>query len=300
MIENSTSDIVAILQYLNQSGGGIPIKLTSTVATSPGQFWLTFILSVVGSFFLLSIMWNSVAKPAFSAMAAKMQLQALKVRTKRNMLIIKHSSSGMFDMSMITQKTMVEITKALHKFGGKPFDLVLHTPGGEIFSSLFISRLLREYPGKIRVIVPYFAMSGGTLLALSGHEIYMSPTACLGPVDPQLGNLFKYGSARSWDKIMKLKGKRADDSSISFAFTGQQYTKSISNYINELLVGKMNPKDRVNFVKFLTTGDIEHAYPLTITQLNNFGLKAMPLDEEITKKLNKLISSSFYEGVYHI
>lgn len=33
--------------------------------------------------------------------------------------------------------------------------------------------------------VPHYAMSGGTLIALSAAEIVMGPNAVLGPVDPQ-------------------------------------------------------------------------------------------------------------------
>lgn len=211
--------------------------------------------------------------------------------------MIKHTTQGMFGGSMIDQTTLRKITQALAKFKGQDFDLILHTPGGEIFSALFISRILKNYPGKIRTIIPMYAMSGGTLLTLSTDEVYMSPTACLGPVDPQLGSLFKYGSAKSWDKILKFKGKKADDSSISMAFTGAQYTKTINNYLKEITDFGMSKKDKKNFINFLTQGDVEHAFALTPTELKKLNFPVRKIPGKILDRLFKLVGSSSAEGV---
>ena len=67
-------------------------------------------------------------------------------------------------------------------------DLLLHTPGGLVLASEQIAYALRDHPGKVTVLVPHYAMSGGTLLALAADEILMDPSAVLGPVDPQLGD----------------------------------------------------------------------------------------------------------------
>ena len=306
MTNNITSTMIseAILQVMNQSGGKFPIEVTQTTAANWTQFTASFMLSIVGSFFMLLVVWQGFIRPliAESFGIGRITLKKIKKLTGRNILLVKHTSGDLFSQSMIDQSTMTKINTALTSFKGKPFDLILHTPGGMVFPSLFISRLLKDYPGQIRVLVPMYAMSGGTLLALSGteHEIYMSPTACLGPVDPQLGNLFKSGSAESWNKIVKMKGKKADDQTISFAYTGQQYTKTIYNCICDLLSNKFNnQKERTTFAKFLTDGKVEHALPLTPIELRKWGLNIKYLDPKLTAKLIKLLSSSIYEGVHH-
>src|ERR1700755_982118 len=68
-----------------------------------------------------------------------------------------------------------------------PLDIILHTPGGLVLAALQIAWAIREHKGKVTVFVPHYAMSGGTLIALSADEIVMSKHAVLGPVDPQLG-----------------------------------------------------------------------------------------------------------------
>ena len=70
-----------------------------------------------------------------------------------------------------------------------PIDLLLHTPGGLVLASEQIAYAVRSHPGKVTVLVPHYAMSGGTLIALAADEIVMDEAAVLGPVDPQLGDM---------------------------------------------------------------------------------------------------------------
>mgnify|MGYP003336421924 CR=1 FL=1 len=48
---------------------------------------------------------------------------------------------------------------------------------------------LRQHPARVTVFVPYYAMSGGTLIALAADEIVLSRHAVLGPMDPQINQL---------------------------------------------------------------------------------------------------------------
>src|ERR1700732_1137319 len=54
-----------------------------------------------------------------------------------------------------------------------PIDLVLHTPGGLVLASLQIARAIQARKGRVTVLVPHYAMSGGTLIALAADEIVM-------------------------------------------------------------------------------------------------------------------------------
>ena len=71
----------------------------------------------------------------------------------------------------------------------RPIDLLLHTPGGLVLAAEQIAYALRDHPAPVTVLVPHYAMSGGTLLALAADEILMDQAAVLGPVDPQLGDM---------------------------------------------------------------------------------------------------------------
>ncbi|RLE67355.1 MAG: hypothetical protein DRJ45_09640, partial [Thermoprotei archaeon] len=87
-----------------------------------------------------------------------------------------------------------------------PIDLIIHTPGGLVLAAEQIATALVRHKGKVTVIVPHFAMSGGTFIALAADEIIMDPNAVLGPVDPQLGgfpaaSIVKAVKEKSLDKV---------------------------------------------------------------------------------------------------
>jgi hypothetical protein len=59
--------------------------------------------------------------------------------------------------------------------------------------------------------------------------------------------------------------------------TGKQYTKSIAAHLNKIIDFDLNAQQKGKLIQFLTDGSIEHAYPLTISDLNNFGIKTYTL-----------------------
>lgn len=75
-------------------------------------------------------------------------------------------------------------------------DFILHSPGGFAESTEMIVKLLRSRYKHIRFIIPHSAKSAATMLALSGNEILMVPSAELGPIDPQVSGAIS-GPAQS-------------------------------------------------------------------------------------------------------
>ena len=49
-----------------------------------------------------------------------------------------------------------------------PIDIILHTPGGLALAATQIAMALKSHPATKTVLVPHYAMSGGTLIALPG------------------------------------------------------------------------------------------------------------------------------------
>lgn len=64
--------------------------------------------------------------------------------------------------------------------------VVLRTTGGYIETAERIANTLRKHYKWIAFIVPDIAMSAGTVLAMSGDEIWMDYFSVLGPIDPQV------------------------------------------------------------------------------------------------------------------
>jgi hypothetical protein len=284
------TEITEILQYFNESGG-IPIKVITT------QNWSQlFVVLLFGSIVTIYFVY-SLFREDISNILSLHYLNKIKKITGKHVIFIKHTRSSFFESSMIDIKTILSIEKALSKFNGESFDIFLHTPGGDIFSSRYISQLLLKF-NNVNVYVPLYAMSGGTLLALSCNKIFMGKHAVLGPVDPQIGTLFRFGSAESWQHVINTKGDKSTDTSIQMAFLAKQYSNSIKVIVKELLNIKSIENEQL--LNLLTSGEIEHGKPLTGLELLKYGLYTELESDEIHEISSKIISSSFYEGVYYL
>lgn len=68
----------------------------------------------------------------------------------------------------------------------KPVGLLLHSPGGQAEEGFKIIRLFQRRTDKLTTIVPSYAKSAATMMALGGHAIVMGGEAELGPLDVQI------------------------------------------------------------------------------------------------------------------
>ncbi len=165
-----------------------------------------------------------------------------------------------------------------------PIDLILHTPGGLVLASLQIARALKKHKGKVTVFVPHYAMSGGTLIALSADEIVMSENAVLGPVDPQLGEY----PAASLVKLKELKNiDKIDDKSLILADVAEKAIKQVEEAVYELLEGNYEESKARELAKILSTGKWTHDYPITFSEAKKLGLK---VSSDIPVEIMQLMS----------
>ena len=75
----------------------------------------------------------------------------------------------------------------LNRDRSKDVVLLLLTRGGAIEPAYQISKLCKSFAAKRFIaVVPRFAKSAATLIALGADEIHMGPLGELGPIDPQL------------------------------------------------------------------------------------------------------------------
>src|SRR5438477_8571503 len=108
--------------------------------------------------------------------------------------------------------------------------MILHTPGGLVLAASQIARALRDHDGRVVAVVPHYAMSGGTLIALAADEILIDRHAALGPVDPQLG---RYPAA-SLVEVSTLPGDH-DDQTLILADVGRKALRQVEVFARQLL-----------------------------------------------------------------
>lgn len=165
-----------------------------------------------------------------------------------------------------------------------PLDIVLHTPGGLVLAALQIARAIRGHKGKVTVLVPHYAMSGGTLIALAADEIIMSPYAVLGPVDPQLG---QYPGA-SLVKVVEQKPiNKVDDETLILADVSRKAIVQVKNASRELLMRHMAQDQAESLADKLATGTWTHDYPISAEEATRLGLS---VNTDIPKEVLELMT----------
>jgi ClpP class serine protease len=159
--------------------------------------------------------------------------------------------------------------------GNVPIMLILHTPGGLVLAASQIARALKSHPSRKVAVVPHYAMSGGTLVALAADEIIMDPNAALGPLDPQLGTPNgMYVPAPSILRAVEAKGReRADDETLIMADVAEKSLRQMRELVVELLRDRMGEDGAAKVADALVSGRYTHDYPLTVEQLRELGLK---------------------------
>ncbi len=150
-----------------------------------------------------------------------------------------------------------------------PIDLILHTPGGLVLASEQIAEALLRHPGKVTVFVPYYAMSGGTLVAMAADELVMDENAVLGPLDPQLGQY----PAASLIKVMESKEmKDIDDQTVILADVASKSLRQIKVTVKGLLSKHMDEDQAEKTANLLSQGTWTHDYPIDVKEIAEMGL----------------------------
>jgi ClpP class serine protease len=170
-----------------------------------------------------------------------------------------------------------------------PIDLLLHTPGGLVLASDQIAYALKRHGGKVTVIVPHYAMSGGTLVALAADEILMDPDAVLGPVDPQLGSLPR-GSwpAASILKALEQDNPNRDDETLILGDVARKAIDQVRDTVRELLAGRFEDPEAERLAAVLSEGRWTHDYPIRLEEAKELGLPVSDAVPELVYELMTL------------
>ncbi len=188
-------------------------------------------------------------------------------------LIHREESIGLFGIPFYKYIDIDDSEKVLRAIRATPkdtpIDLIIHTPGGLALAATQIARAIKNHPAKTTVIVPHYAMSGGTLIALAADEILMDPNAVLGPVDPQLGQY----PAPSIIRAVEKKGTdKVDDQTLILADVAEKAINQVRDLIVWLLEDKMGREKAEEVAKTLTEGRWTHDYPITVEVAKSLGL----------------------------
>lgn len=168
-----------------------------------------------------------------------------------------------------------------------PIDLVVHTPGGLVLASDQIAYALKRHVGTVTVLVPHYAMSGGTLLALAADHILMDRDAVLGPVDPQLTTL-RHGMwpAASILAALERDNPNRDDETLILGDMAAKAIAQAGATARDLLAGSGDDEQVEGLAAQLSEGRWTHDYPIRFDEAAALGL---PVSDGLPAEVHELM-----------
>ncbi|MDD5467153.1 MAG: hypothetical protein PHS96_05060 [Anaerolineales bacterium] len=178
-----------------------------------------------------------------------------------------------------------EVLRAIKLTDAKiPIDLILHTPGGLVLAAEQIASALCRHPAKVTVFIPHYAMSGGTLIALSADEIVMDENAVLGPVDPQVG---QHPAASILSVLERKSIDQVSDETLIMADIARKAINQLKEKVRRILQERVPAEVATNLAEILASGRWTHDYPISVEE--GRGLE-LPISTEVPTEVYQLMN----------
>lgn len=151
-----------------------------------------------------------------------------------------------------------------------PIDIILHTPGGVVMAAEQIAAALSAHPAAVTAFVPFYAMSGGTMIALAADEIVMAPVAALGPVDPQFDDRSAASILRA---VHEKPPSELDDATLILADEAGKAQAAAQAFLERILLRSVDAIRAHELATALTDGRWIHDFPISAAHARELGLR---------------------------
>ncbi|MDC0721734.1 SDH family Clp fold serine proteinase [Nannocystis bainbridge] len=166
---------------------------------------------------------------------------------------------------VIDVRVAEDVLGVMEQLRGDEVTLLLHTVGGCVTSCVMIANALREFE-RSTAIVPYMALSGGTLLALNARQLQMGRSASLSAVDPI------------------VSGQRArhlldDEPPNGIAALAREYEVAMARYVRDTLTARLPGASEAALERAMGVFMGEHApheWPVRRPEVEALGLPVGP------------------------
>lgn len=196
----------------------------------------------------------------------------------------------------------------------KNVSVFLYTAGGDTIVGWGLVNLFRQYCSNLKVVVPFKALSCGTLIALGADKIIMGRRGLLSPIDPSVSSPFnppapgfqqqgpisllpvsvedmmgfldlaqkeiKISTEESKIAILKILADKVHPLALGAVFRAREQTSSLAK---RLMMMHLQGKDKIDFiVKRLTQELPTHNYLIgRVEAINDIGLSIVEPSAEV-------------------
>ena len=166
----------------------------------------------------------------------------------------------------------------------QPIDLILHLPCGLSLALEQIALALSRHPAKVTVIIPHYAMSGGTLLALAADEVLMDAHAVLGPLSPLAGG---YPAASVLQALETIGPENAADETVILGDMARKAIGRIQQVVRRVAASHYPDGTAHKLAEDLTAAGWTPGCPIFVDQAQAWGL---PISAEIPEDVYRLMN----------
>lgn len=133
----------------------------------------------------------------------------------------------------IGPRSVLKVRSDLKGKRGQEIDVILHSGGGSPDDAYRLIRSFREHYDEVNIIVPFWAKSAATLIALGATKIVMQEYGELGPIDTQIRKNDEEKPREEWESALNiqaslLKIEELSNSNFETLFTTLQNDKNIN------------------------------------------------------------------------
>lgn len=209
-----------------------------------------------------------------------------KIEEENNSVLISliHSKkSGAFGLSFLDSYKTVSLSDAaciiriLRDIDpNKTLDIVVNTTGGDLTHTEVICNALINHKGLVRVYIPLYAYSAGTLIALCGDEIHIEKNGVLGQVDPQLGwlsanTILEFSDSESIQNFLILNQSWIGDAVKLLRTQAQKAFTNVERLLTKICIAKGYEEDKIKkLIVELASGKYNHDKPFFYKDVKDF------------------------------
>lgn len=215
----------------------------------------------------------------------------------------KSTVISFFCVCEINTSVAYRLNKLLRNMGKiEKLDVILESGGGNIDVTAKIVNILRSHCDKLGVMVPFYAKSAATLIALHADELIICKSGELGPLDP----IVQDPASKVWipahsikeavafieetkDPLVKLSMADKLPPLLLGAYRDAQ--NASKQYLQDALEKKIpDPSVREECIHYLTEKFVSHGYPIEREMCKKIGFSnflVLP-DEELENLIHDI------------
>ena len=167
-------------------------------------------------------------------------------------------------------------------------DLIIDSGGGDLTMAVKIVNICKNYSKKFTVIVPFFAKSAATMIALSADDLILGKAGELGPIDPQVRHpaLDMFFPASSIENALKFIESSSDP-----------YIKmTMADKLDPFLIGayyRTMDEAKQYLLEVPSIKNSENTQEIIETFTKKYADHGFPITQEICRSLNFDFSFEF-------